>query len=57
MIYLWSFLTVVMWVLAATCLHLERKSRKWYADRMLIFLSGVMTALGCVSLGALVYCL
>lgn len=47
--FIWLLLAIAYFGATRLCLVYERKSRKWWPDRVAIFLAGFFFALGCVA--------
>lgn len=47
--FIWLLLAIACFGATHLCFAYERKSRKWYSDRVAIFLAGFFFALGCVA--------
>lgn len=47
-------LTALCFGLGFLCLWAEKKSHKWYSDRLLLFVAGFWTALGVVGVAGII---
>lgn len=53
--YTYLLLMLVFAALACACIVAERKSRKWYQDRLMLQFSGFFAALSLVAFGFFLY--